>query len=180
MANFLDRVDDKAAAKGPGIKTLWQLVKFIIVAILTTGVQIFLVIFLPKLFVGWTPALPAFLAGIFTEEIIGAGNANWGYILPYFLSLAIANTINYIINKSKTFKSDAPHWHFVVYFVVLVLLILFSTWFQGVVVHFLTRPNIGIGDSLARTIGSVSAGFIMSLVMFPLQKFVLLREKEDA
>ena len=179
MANFLDRVDAKAEAKGAVVKTLWQLAKFIIVAILTTGVQILLVNLLPKLFTNWKTPLTGFLGNIFNEGIIGEGNSTWGYILPYFLSLAIANTINYIINKNKTFKSDAPTWHFVVYFAVLVALILFSTWFQGVFVNWMTSPSIGMGEAGARSLGSVAAGFIMSLVMFPLQKFVLLREKKN-
>lgn len=178
MENFLDRVDEKAAAKGAGVKTLWQLAKFIIVAILTTGVQILLVNLLPRFFEGWKTPLTGFLGNIFNEDIIGQGNSTWGYILPYFLSLAIANTINYIINKNKTFKSDAPSWHFVIYFAVLVALILFSTWFQGVFVHWMV--GLGLGEAGARSLGSVAAGFIMSLVMFPLQKFVLLKEKKNA
>ena len=176
MADFLDRMDSKANSKGPWIKTLWQLVKFIVVALMTTGVQILLVNLLPRLFTGWTTPLQGFLGRIFNEDIIGAGNSTWGYIFPYFLSMAISNTINYIINRSKTFRSDAPAWHFVVYFAVLVALILFSTWFQGVFVNWMLI--LGMGEAGARSFGSIVAGFIMSLVMFPLQKFVLLKERK--
>ena len=177
---WLDKIDEKAAEKGKGIKTLWQLAKFIVVCILTTGIQLAIVNIMYFMMQDWKAPLPGFLNSIFTAQTVGEGNNNWGYVLPFFVSNAIANTINYYINRNKTFKSDAPTWHFVVYFAVLVALILFATWFQGVLVNAMNATgNTGLMNA-APTIASITAGFVQSLVMFPLQKFVLLREKKSS
>ena len=121
--SWLQKIDLKAEQKGKGVKTLWQFTKFLVVSLLTTGVQLLLVNVLYFALKSWDPALPKFLGNIFTSQTVGEGHDNWGYILPFFLSNAIANTIGYFLNKSKTFRSDAPIWHFVVYIVLLVLLI---------------------------------------------------------
>lgn len=173
--SFLDRTDEKASKKG--IKTLWQFAKFIIVSVLVSIIQLVLVNLLYFLLKGWTTPLPNFLAAIFSESTVGEGHANWGYVLPFFISNFVANTVGYFINKSKTFKSDAPIWHYVVYIVLLFLLILFSTWLQGLIVNALS--NVG-AEAIAPTIAALAVGLEQTIVLFPLQKFVLLREKKEA
>ena len=124
---------------------------------------------------GWTTPLPSFLGSIFSESTIGEGHSNWGYILPFFLSNLVANSVGYFLNRHRTFKSDAPIWHYILYIGILILLILFSTWLQGLVANFFI--NLGV-EALAPTIGMSVAGFVQFVVLFPLQKFVLLREKK--
>ena len=58
---------------------------------------------------------------------------------------------------------------------ILFLLIIFTTWLQGVVANFLS--SLG-AESIAPTIASMVAGTIQMITLFPLQKFVLLREKK--
>lgn len=171
--SFLNKVDDKAENNGK--KTIWQLIKFIVVSLLVTIIQLALVNLLYFLMKSWTEPLPGFLGEIFSETTVGANHSNWGYILPFFLSNFIANTVGYFLNKSKTFKSDAPIWHYVIYIVLLFLLILFTTWLQGVVANWIT--SLG-AEAIAPTIASMVAGTIQMIVLFPLQKFVLLREKK--
>lgn len=170
---FLENVDEKAENKGK--KTIWQMVKFIVVSLLVTIIQLAIVNLLYFLLKNWTTPLPLFLANIFSETTMGKGHSNWGYILPFFLSNFIANTVGYFLNKKKTFKSDAPIWHYIIYIMILFLLIIFTTWLQGVVANFLS--NLGI-ESIAPTIASIVAGTIQMITLFPLQKFVLLREKK--
>jgi putative flippase GtrA len=123
----------------------------------------------------WTTPLPGILGEIFTEGVMGKDHSNWGYILPFFLSNLIANTVGYFLNKHKTFKSDAPIWHYFIYIVFLFLLIVFTTWIQGLVANLL----IGVGlESLGPTVAAMAAGTIQMILLFPIQKFVLLREKK--
>ena len=170
---WLKKLDEKAEQKG--MKTLWQFVKFLVVSLLTTGVQLLLVNVLYFYLKDFQEPLPLFLAAIFTEGTMGVGHSNWGYLLPFFLSNFIANTIGYFLNRSKTFRSDAPWWHYVIYIVILLLLITFSTWLQGVIANGL----ISVGfESGAPTIAGMAAGGLQFVALFPLQKFVLLREKK--
>ena len=172
--SWLDRIDDKAEKKG--LKTLWQTAKFVIVALIISLIQFILVNVLYFMMASWTTPLPGFLGAIFTEETVGEGHSNWGYILPFFLSNLIANTVSYFLNKSKTFKSDAPNWHYAIFFVVLVILILFSTWFQGVIANALS--SAGATGIIPPTLAAMAAGMLQLVVLFPLQKFVLLKEKK--
>ena len=172
-STFLEGLDEKAEQKGR--KTIWQITKFIGVSLLVSAIQLILVNLLYFLMKGWKEPLPSFLGVIFSKETVGENNANWGYVLPFFLSNFLANTVGYILNKKRTFKSDAPVWHYVIYILILVALILFTTWLQGVVANWITSLGYEV---LAPTIAAAVAGVIQGFVLFPLQKFVLLREKK--
>lgn len=193
--NFISRIDAKAEAKGGGIKTLWQIVKFLVVSMGVSIIQIILANVLPLIFDNLTATLPGFLQSIFVPDAIfdtttenGAadyakyvvgGVVTWGYVLPFFLSNALANVYGYIQNKKTTFKSDAPTYCFVIYIAILVALILFSTWLQGFLFGVLSNLDVGFLKSLARTIAVLVSGLIQMLVLFPMEKFVLLKEKEE-
>lgn len=192
---FLTKIDRAAEAKGGGVKTLWQIVKFCVVSLGVSIIQIILANVLPLIFDSVTATLPAFLQGIFdpnflfditTEngkedfaKYVVGGVVTWGYVLPFFLSNALANVYGYIQNKKTTFKSDAPTYCFVIYIAIMVALILFSTWFQGFIFGWLSNLDVAFLKSLARTIAVLASGTIQMLVLFPMEKFVLLKEKKD-
>ena len=200
----LGGIDDAAEGKGSLIKTIWQLVKFLVVSGLVTIIQLVLANVLPLIFDGVTATLPAFLQGIFNPNFIfdpttaegieqvgkyvvgGAiengvvvgGIVTWGYLLPFFLSNLIANIYGFYQNKKTTFKSDAPWYNFAIYIVLMIALILFSTWFQGWLVGVIAKAPWEWLNSLARTIAGLAAGFVQMVVLFPMEKFVLLKEKK--
>lgn len=208
----LGGIDNAAEEKGSFIKTVWQLVKFLVVSGLVTIIQLVLANVLPLIFDGVTATLPAFLQGIFAPNVIfdastaegveqvgkyvigGAiengtvvgGIVTWGYLLPFFLSNLIANIYGFYQNKKTTFKSDAPWYNFAIYIVLMIALILFSTWFQGWLVGLMAKISPewlrGLGKvivGLARTIAGLAAGFVQMVVLFPMEKFVLLKEKKN-
>ncbi len=197
----LGGIDDAAAEKGSLVKTIWQLVKFLVVSGLVTIIQLVLANVLPLIFDGVTATLPAFLQGIFAPNVIFDaataegkeqiakyvvdGVVTWGYLLPFFLSNLIANIYGFYQNKKTTFKSDAPWYNFAIYIVIMIALILFSTWFQGWLVGVMAKiPPEWLGGlgkvlvGLARTIAGLAAGFIQMVFLFPMEKFVLLKEKK--
>ncbi len=214
----LSGIDNAAEGKGSFFKTIWQLVKFLVVSGLVTIIQLVLANVLPFIFDGVTATLPAFLQGIFDPNFIfdpaskegieqvgkyvvdtASGNlggviengvvvggvVTWGYLLPFFLSNLIANIYGFYQNKKTTFKSDAPWYNFAIYIVLMIALILFSTWFQGWLVGIMAKiPPEWLGGlgkvivGLARTIAGLAAGFVQMVVLFPMEKFVLLKEKK--
>ena len=201
----LKGIDGAAEEKGSFIKTLWQLVKFLVVSGLVTIIQLVLANVLPLIFDSVTATLPTFLQGIFdpnvifdasTKEgieqvgkyVIGGsiqdgtvvgGIVTWGYLLPFFLSNLIANIYGFYHNKKTTFKSDAPWYNFAIYIVIMIALILFSTWFQGWLVGVIAKINWAWIQPLARTIAGLAAGFVQMVFLFPMEKFVLLKEKKN-
>lgn len=192
----LGGIDDKAEGKGSFFKTLWQIVKFLVVSGLVTIIQLALAALLPLVCDQIQTLLPEFLRGIFTPTMFTTGSAEaqkyvidgvvtWGYVLPFLLSNLIANIYGFYQNKKTTFKSDAPWYNFAAYIVLLLALILFSTWMQGAIVGALLKVeptncflNIVTNESVARLIASMAAGFVQMVVLFPMEKFVLLKEKK--
>ncbi|MPN60689.1 hypothetical protein SDC9_208420 [bioreactor metagenome] len=118
---------------------------------------------------------------------MGAGNNNWGYVLPFLLSNLLAQIIGYIINRKTTFKSKTNLGaSFTAYIVVILVLILFNTWLQGVLTGAIqtwcstqTSSFSVTLNKLAVTIASMTIGFEQFIILFPLEKFVLLREKKE-
>lgn len=200
----LGGIDSAAEEKGSFMKTLWQLVKFLVVSGLVTIIQLVLANVLPLIFDSVKATLPMFLQGIFDPNVIfdastkegmeqivdyvvgyevvdgtvTAGVVTWGYLLPFFLSNLIANIYGFYQNKKTTFKSDAPWYCFAIYIVLMIALILFSTWFQGWLVGVIAKINWAWIQPLARTIAGLAAGFVQMVVLFPMEKFVLLKEKK--
>ena len=170
----------------------WQFVKFLLVSALAGIIQLALANLLPLLFDRITAPVPPLLRGIFVpERLFSASSADaakyvvngavtWGYVLPFFLSNVAANVYAYFQNRKTTFHSDAPTVNFVLYFILLAALILFTTWLQGCMVGWLDQTGIAFLHTFARTIAAAAAGTVQLIVLFPVEKFVLLREKKSA
>ena len=187
------------------METASNLVKFLVVSGLVTIIQLVLANVLPLIFDSVTATLPAFLQGIFNPNVIFdastkegieqvgkyvvggsiqdgtvvGGIVTWGYLLPFFLSNLIANIYGFYQNKKTTFKSDAPWYNFAIYIIIMIALILFSTWFQGWLVGIIAKIEWAWIQPLARTIASMAAGFVQMVFLFPMEKFVLLKEKKN-
>ena len=200
----LGGLDNAAEEKGSFIKTVWQLVKFLVVSGLVTIILLVRANGSALIFDRVTTTLPAFLQGIFAPNVIFdaataegveqvgkyviggtiengvvvGGIVTWGYLLPFFLSNLIANIYGFYQNKKTTFKSDAPWYNFAIYIVLMIALILFSTWFQGWLVGIIAKAPWAWLNALARTIAGLAAGFVQMVVLFPMEKFVLLKEKK--
>jgi len=119
------------------------------------------------------------LGGVIVDGVVIGGIVTWGFLLPFFLSNLIANIYGFYQNKKTTFKSDAPWYNFAIYIVLMIALILFSTWFQGWVVGLIAKAPWAWLNAAARTIAGLLAGFIQMVVLFPIEKFVLLKEKKE-
>ena len=158
-------------------KSLIQFIKFNLVSASVTIVQLLLVNVFFWLMKDWKAPLPGLLSTVFNEAAVGAGNANWGYVLPFFLSNVLANLYGFFVNRKVTFHSDAPKRNAVVFLIVLCILILVSTWIQGSLVHVITE-RFPAGTNLAPTLAALAAGTIQFLILFPLEKYVLLKERE--
>ncbi len=118
------------------------------------------------------------LGGVIENGVVIGGIVTWGFLLPFFLSNLIANIYGFYQNKKTTFKSDAPWYNFAIYIVLMIALILFSTWFQGWLVGLIAKAPWAWLNGLARTIAGLAAGFVQMVVLFPMEKFVLLKEKK--
>ncbi len=191
----LSGIDNAAEEKGSIWKTLWQIVKFVVVSLLVTIIQLVLANVLPLIFDNMMATLPTWLQGIFNPEFIFdattekgmeqigkyvvSGVVTWGYVLPFLLSNLLANIYGFFQNRKTTFRSNSPWYNFVIYIVLMLALILFTTWMQGWLVGVMAKVSWAWLQTLARTIASLAAGLLQMIVLFPVEKFVLCREKKE-
>lgn len=161
--------------------SLWQFIKFNLVGYSISFVQLILANLLPLLFDRFTAPLPPFLAPLFDPELLfekGSiyvvdGVVTWGYVLPFFLSNFIGNIYGYFVNMKVTFKGKGSRRSMLIYLAVLFILIVVSTWLQGIVMAYLNGGRLAF---LARTIAAQVAGLFQFVVLFPLEKYVLFKE----
>ncbi len=184
----------KLAGLSGALLTLWQLVKFMGIGGAGGIIQGVLQYIFPIFFDGMTSTLPNWLDFLYDESTLfdtttasGAadaakyivdGTVTWGYVLPFFLANIAANIFCYIMNKKYTFKSSAPRWHFVLYFVIMVLTIVFATWMQGALYPIILRAPWEWVHSLARLILLIPCGIVQTIVFFVAQKLLLPPDPE--
>ena len=160
----LGGIDNAAEEKGSFMKALWQFIKFLVVSGLVTIIQLVLANVLPLIFDSVTATLPAFLQGIFAPNTIFDAATAKGVeqIGKYVVGGVIEN---------GTVIGGVVTWGYLLPFFL-------STWFQGWLVGVIGRSSWGWLQALARTIASLAAGFVQMVVLFPMEKFVLLKEKK--
>ena len=159
-------------------KEIIQIVRYLLTGLSVTLLQFVLVNVLPFVFASWKSPLPSFLSFVFSERVMGSGNSNWGYVMTFFLSNMLANIYGYFINRKTVFNSDSPSWCFIVFSVVMITLILLSTWLQGVIANSVVKDFPSL-EMFSNTIAAAVCGFMQNLIVFPLEKFVLLKERKN-
>ncbi len=159
-------------------KTSTQFLKFLLIGAIGSIIQIATVNILFQLLKNWKAPLPQFMTGIFNEKVLGVGNNNWGYLLPFFASHLLANTYSYIHNMKGNFKTDAPKYYFAIYLALLAILIVVATWLSGVIANFLMTTDIDFFVKLAPTIGSFVSSIVYTLILFPTEKYILFKKKD--
>ena len=176
MREWFSRLDARYGNSG-----FWQFLKFNVVGWSVCLLQLILANVLPFLFDSLKEPLPTWLRVIFSAEALFDGPSpyvvdgavTWGYVLPFFLSNAIANIYGYFVNGKATFEGKVTRSGFVIYVSVLTGLILFSTWLQGAVTSCLAATGLA---PLSRTIAAYAAGLIQLAVLFPLERFVIFKK----
>ena len=167
-----------------GDNDIWQFIKFNIIGQSISLLQLILVNLLPFVFDGLTiklsPCLqlifdPEKLPGIESRYVID-GVVTWAYVLPFFLSNLLANIYGYFINMKKTFRGKGTRKGLILFFAVMFILILFTTWVQGVIASALNQTSLAYAS---RTIAALAAGLIQFAVVYPLEKYVLFKEKTN-
>ncbi len=160
---------------------VWQFIKFNLVSTSITLLQLLLANLLPLLFDNMLDPLPSFLQKIFVAErlfpegsrYVVDGAVTWGYVLPFFLSNFIANIYGYFMNMRTTFRGKGTKAGFAFYVVLMIVLILFSTWLQGAITAALAGTSF---EGVSRTLAALAAGMVQMVILFPLEKFVLFKE----
>ena len=160
-------------------KTLWQFIKFLLVSGIAGILQIILVNLLCWALADWKAPLPGFLTGIFSASVVGAGNDNWGYVFPFFASNLLANIYGYIQNKEDYIQVRRAR--------VVLCGVSGADGLPDPVLNMAARRNreraaLDRRGAVERACADDSRGRrgdIQMAVLFPVEKFVLLKEKKE-
>jgi putative flippase GtrA len=176
---FLEKIDKAAAAKGKGVETFWQFVKFIVVSLGAFVIQLGLP-YIIKLFMSDEFLARPYEFLIFSSEkaaSAGMDTTGLGLFIALTGSNILAQIFSFFVNREKTFNSCANiKVVFPIYFVVTIALISFSAWLQPFLVNFLTLKGLGEG---AIAISGAICACIQFFLYFPIQMILFRKKKEE-
>ena len=172
----LKDIDNKAEAKGSGIVTFWQFVKFIFVSLLAMIVQFVLLNTLKLLppiqdlynngqdFQLWVFFCPAAIGGL-------------GYFIVNNTANIVAQIVAFFVNREKTFNSGANvAVTLPIYIVFTLALIAFSAWLNP------TLKNVFVNymnDDLAANAATMVCSAVQFFLYFPVDKILFHKKKEE-
>lgn len=176
----LKNIDKSAEAKGNGVKTLWQFVKFIFVSLIAMIVQFTLLNtlkFIPAIAALYTTAGdPDFHWLVFT---VTAASGGLGYFIVNNTANIIAQIVSFFVNRDKTFNSSANiAVTLPIYIVFTIALICFSAWLNPVLKD-LCISRFGFGDDLSANIATMVCSAVQFFLYFPVDKILFRKPKEE-
>ena len=155
-------------------QTVWQFIKFVIVAAgagVTETVS-FLIL---------TQILPARMPqdfDFFVFHYTAANNLNRGYFIAFFASAVLAEIVSFLVNRKTTFKANNNIVLSALMYAVLALAVIcLKTW----MVTVLTKWISGLTDIqlLIEWIPKAISMLVAMLIIFPMNKFVIMRHKDE-
>lgn len=176
----LKNIDKSAEAKGSGVKTLWQFVKFIFVSLIAMIVQFTLLNtlkFIPFIADLYTKAGdPDFHWLVFT---VTAASGGLGYFIVNNTANIIAQIVSFFVNRDKTFNSSANiAVTLPIYIVFTIALICFSAWLNPVLKDmFITK--FSLGDNLSANASTMICSAVQFFLYFPVDKILFRKKKEE-
>ena len=179
----LKEIDSKAEAKGSGVVTFWQFVKFIFVSLLAMIVQFALLNILNHIpaiislfgtdFKWWVFESPVNMA----EGAVVIGGL--GYFISNNVANIIAQIVSFFVNREKTFNSGANiAVTLPIYIVFTLALIAFSAWLNPTLQHLFVS-NGWMGGDLAANAATMICSAIQFFLYFPVDKILFHKKKEQ-
>lgn len=106
-----------------------------------------------------------------------AGAYGLAGFIAFLVSKCIAEVISFTINRKKNFEADNNLiFSIVTYVITIIGIILLSTWLGGALSNVL-GPKIGA--DWANLIGKFLGSFISFIIVFIMDKFVIMTKKGD-
>ncbi len=177
MAKLKD-IDNKAEAKGKGIVTVWQFVKFIFVSLIAMIVQFALLNLLPLL---------PFIKDLYEQNrdfqwwvfVSAAEIGGLGYFIVNNTANIIAQIVSFFVNREKTFNSSANvAVTLPIYIVFTLALIAFSAWLNPTLKDVFVE-KLSWGDDLSANAATMICSAVQFFLYFPVDKILFHKKKEE-
>lgn len=149
-------------------RELWKFIKFNFTVIVTSALDI--CIYLLLLYLVFPPLNSQPLPD--SEILSFLGIRYKGYLYSYLISTTAGYAAAYLMNRKVTFHSDVhPAYSSVLYLLLAVFNILFSSWFGGIAGTFMAE------HSLSNPVSEIVSKFIIinipTLWTYPIERYII-------
>jgi putative flippase GtrA len=154
-------------------KTLWQLIKFTFISMISGTVEFVAYFLINNVFLKSLNSEP-FSWWIFNYS--GGAAGGQGTMYAFFISTTLAQIIAFIVNRKKTFKANNNLlFSAIAYTLMVIVIICTQTYFGPLMVSAIDKiiNNAGI----SAIIGKLIWMFFTFCTIFPMSKYVIMREK---
>jgi len=174
----LKEIDSKAEAKGNGLVTFWQFIKFIFVSLLAMIVQFLLLNTLKYI---------PFIQDMYNSGedfqwlvfFVEAESGGLGYFIVNNTANIVAQIVSFFVNREKTFNSGANiAVTMPIYIVFTLALITFSAWLNPTLKNLFM--DHGWGDDPAANVATMICSAVQFFLYFPVDKILFRKKKEEA
>ncbi len=173
----LEQLDKKTEEKGSGFVTVWQFIKFTFASLIAMISEFAILNIMNHIDAITNLNMQPFDWFVFHYK--GDGVEGLGTMIAFLVSTTVAQIISFVVNRKKTFGSNMNlTFSVVVYFVVIVALICAQTYFAPQI-SYLLQNSANMGYDLATNIAKMCFSFLNFVVLFPLEKFVIMRKVEN-
>ncbi len=166
---------EEQATFTPKHESLWQFIKFTLVSSLA-GITETVSFFVLSTLLG-TRLTDDF--DFFVFHYTAEKSLNLGLFIAFFASAILAEIVSFLVNRKATFHANNNFWRSAVMYLVLVLAVIsLKTW----IVTVLT-PWVGAwtqNQLLIEWIPKAISMLIAMAIIFPMNKFVIMRHTETA
>lgn len=170
----LKDIDSKAAAKGSGIETFWQFIKFIFVSLIAMIVQFALLNILRVVLQKCTGLYEQDFSWWVYKYTVEDGGL--GYFIAFNASNIAAQVVAFFVNREKTFNANNNiPVTLTVYILFTVALLMFSAWLSPALYGLLLSK--GVSDALSTNIATMACACVQFFLYFPVDK-ILMRNKD--
>ncbi|WP_454049888.1 hypothetical protein [Cellulomonas sp. Marseille-Q8402] len=112
------------------------------------------------------------------------GGGGLAYFLAVQLTLAVAQVINFFLQRTVTFKSDSNIWRAAAWYAFAYVVITFvAAWLQGFykdpIYQWLIERSPSTGETVADVVTMIINALISFVVFFPILKIIFRREPGD-
>ncbi len=178
----LSKIDSAAEAKGSGMQTAWQFVKFIFVSLGACIVQVVVLAVLYNIPAIKELSTTPFHWFVFDYPVIAGARCGLAYFISTNTANVTAQIVAFFINKEKTFNSGANTAVVLpIYIIFTILLICFSAWLNPFLFSKLIGKvifGIAITSGLATTIATAVCSALQFFLYFPVDKILFHKKKE--
>lgn len=147
---------------------LWKFVKFNITVIVTSALDI--CVYMVLLYYVFAPLNTQQLPENALLSFLGIRYK--GYLFSYLISTTAGYVAAYIMNRKLTFHSDVnPVYSSVLYFLLALFNIVFSSWFGSIAGTFMTRYSIS--NPITEIISKFIIINIPTIWTYPLERYII-------